>query len=390
MRPWNNRQKQVLVCIASLLLASSTTALAQSPDNAALLYYQAFLLYEKPDATIAKMRDDYREGDIALNDALAQYLEKNRQIVDLVAKATDIVKCDWGYDYSQGVELSMPNLAHFRQIAFLLATEAKWQADQGNYQTALDRCMTMRKMAAQVCDRTLISYIVGIAVDALADRAIENVLPFVPADVDELSGFRSHLIEAGQRFPSLASNLTQEAQVCSATMYKDKVQAILKAGQDGATGAMIERLKQGDEAFFKRNRDYWFNTMAKLRDVLERKLPYTEMSARLDTLAQQLNEDMKDNPDATLTAMSLSPDGIKRIYLLTVRKQTQSNALIAAIDVYIAKARTGQLPDSLSPDSPPDLFTGKPFAYSKTAQGFILRSQDPTGKANEFEFAIEK
>ncbi len=394
MQTRNNHKSRMAICIVAVLLGLSVRTPAQQPDNAALLYYQAFLLYEKPDATLANMRDDYRQGKIASNEAITHYIEKNRRVVDLVVKAADIAKCDWGYDYSEGVELTMPNLAHFRQIAFLLATEARWQADQGNYQTALGRCVTLHKMAAQVCDKTLISYIVGVAIDALGNGASENVLPLVPADADALSRFRNHLIKAGERFPSLASNLAQEAEVCSATMYRDKVQAVLKAvqeaGQDAATGALIERLKQGDEAFFKRNRDYWLNSMAKLRRILEPQLPYAETCARLDNLAQELNEDMKDNPDATLAALSMSPASVEKIYLLTVRKQTQFNALIAAIDLYIAKARTGQLPDSLSADSPPDLFTGKPFAYTKTAQGFILRSEDPKRKASEYEFRISR
>lgn len=392
MQTSNYRSMKRLACVVMLWLALSTPAWAQPPDNAALLYYQAFLLYEKPDATMSQALDDFRRGDTAASDAITQFLEKNGPVVDLVVRAADIDKCDWGYDYSQGVELTMPNFARIRPIAFLLAADAKWQATQGNYQAALDRCLTMRKIAVHTCDKTLISYLVGVAIDALAYGATENVLALMPADTDALSGFKSRMIQAGEGFPSVASCLAQEAQVCTATMTKDAVPALLKAarqaGADPSADPLFQRLSEGDEAFFQRNRDYWLNAMARISKLLASERSYAEMSVALDDLTQELNEQMKDNPDATLAAMSMSPDSVKRIYLLTVRKNTHLNALLTAIDLYLAKARTGRLPDALPAGSPPDLFSGQPFAYTKTAQGFTLRSQNPESKHSQYEFRI--
>ncbi|MBN1361671.1 MAG: hypothetical protein JW993_13830 [Sedimentisphaerales bacterium] len=385
-----SRKSCIVACATLVVLASGVITLAQPPDNAALLYYQAFLLYEKPDATMTKTFDDFRGGEIASNDTIDKFMEKNRPIVDLVARAANITKCDWGYDYSRGVELTMPNFSHFRQIGFLLAAEARWQALGGNYQTALDHCVTMRKMAVHVCDKTLISYLVGVAVDALAYGTSEKVLAVLPSDADALTRFKEQFIQAGKGFPSVAAALTQEAQVCTATMTKDAVPALLKsareAGADPSEDPLFQRLSQGDEAFFQRNRDYWLSAMARISKLLASKRPYTEMSAALDELAKELNEQMKDNPDATLASMSLSPDSMKRIYLLTVRKDTHLNVLLTAIDLYIAKAKTGRLPDALPADSPPDLFSGKPFTYTMTAEGFMLRSQNPDSKRSQFEF----
>jgi len=396
MQTLDNRKPHMVTYIALVLFASNVATLAQPPDNAALLYYQAFLLYEKPDDATDKILDEFRHGEMAANEAIAKYIEQNRRVIDCVVRAADIAKCDWGYDYSQGAELAMPNLAQVRQLALLLRTDARWLAGQGDYQTALDRCVTLRKMALHICDKMLISYLVGIALDTAANRTAENVLGLVPGDVDTLNRFKSELTQTEEQFPSLASCLAQEAQVCAATMNKDKMHAIPdmagEVGEDPSTGPLIERLTQGDEAFFQRNRNHWFSSVAKVRNVLESKVPYPEMLAKLDDLGKQLGEEMKGDPDATLTALSLSLPAVRRIYQLTVRKQTHLNAITTAIGLYIAKAKTGQLPDALPADSAPDLFSGKPFAYAKTADGFILRCQGredlDRDKVHEFKFKI--
>jgi hypothetical protein len=36
------------------------------------------------------------------------------------------------------------------------------------------------------------------------------------------------------------------------------------------------------------------------------------------------------------------------------------------------------------------LFSGKPFTYTKTAQGFVLHSENPENKWKDFEFKIAK
>jgi len=132
MRTWNNRKTQLTLCVTIVSLAMGVTALAQPPDNAALLYYQAFLLYEKPDGPTDEMLNQFRHGEIAATEAIQKHLEQNRRTIDTVVRATNIDKCDWGYDYALGAELTMPNLARIRQVAFLIATDARWLAEQGD------------------------------------------------------------------------------------------------------------------------------------------------------------------------------------------------------------------------------------------------------------------
>jgi len=103
------------------------------------------------------------------------------------------------------------------------------------------------------------------------------------------------------------------------------------------------------------------------------------------------SKEFTKNPDATLTA-ACSPTWLK-IYTISTRLGSHSNAIRAAIDIYIIKAKTGRLPDALPADLPKDLFSGKDFEYKKTRDGFVLRCQGKDlskDKIYEYEFKVKK
>jgi hypothetical protein len=94
---------------------------------------------------------------------------------------------------------------------------------------------------------------------------------------------------------------------------------------------------------------------------------------KLVEMQKKIETEAHDNPDATLTSISLS--SLEKIYTLEVRRKTNVNAIKAAIEIYLMKAKTDKLPDAVPAGLPGDLFSGKSFEYKKTADGFILRCQ---------------
>ena len=98
----------------------ASPAAAYPPDNAAVLYYQAFMLYQAEDE-IKPMLDDYWHGRIERNETLEAYLAKNRPVIDMVLDATRIDRCDWGLDYAQGTEVLLPPHNQARNVFFLIA-----------------------------------------------------------------------------------------------------------------------------------------------------------------------------------------------------------------------------------------------------------------------------
>lgn len=389
----NHRQLRVFLYAAIVSLIAAGTTSAQPPDNAALLYYQAFLTYEAPDGQMSNTLDDFRQGRIPVSDAITAFIAKNQRVIDTLLEAASIDTCDWGYDYSLGAELSMPNLAKMRQVAFLLTAEARWQASQGEYQTALEHCLALRKMGVQVCDKILVSHLVGVAIDAVANGVTEDLLGPSMLDAETLSQLRSDTARIAAQLPTASIALEHESQVCVMTMTRDQMQTQIQLaremGGDLGSEELVKRLEQGDEAFYNRNREYYLDMIDKITFVLDANMPYVQTCDALDDLSTQLHEQMADNPDATFASLALDPASVKKIYVLSIRRQTNVNALLTAMDLVIARAQTGRLPETVPATCPRDLFSGQPFNYTKTAEGFTLRCQDPeTPERGPYEYEI--
>jgi len=378
------------ISIALALFVLSSSVFAEPPDNAALLYYQAFLLYEKPDETMSKMLTDFHDGKIGANEAIEQHIENNHRVIDFIVTAADTPKCDWGYDYSQGFDMVMPNLAQLRRATFLIEADAKLLGVQGNYKTALDRCLSMHKMALHAADRTIISYLVAIAISARANTVMPDILKDTPENPEILNWLKEQLIHIENRFPSLRNFITYEAEVCAASMQKDKAQAIVKMASDEECSDpnTTELILTADEEFFQRNRDHYLDYMARIQGVLDTDMTYMQAHAKLRQLEEELEQEAKEKQ--TPLAVIFAPAADK-IYTLPVRQKTHFNAVKTAIEIYMIKAKTGRLPDALPVGLPKDLFSGKDFEYEKKDGGFVLRCQAKDLNKDEiyqYEFEI--
>lgn len=392
MKICGNSSLTMAVCAVLALFASTPLAFAQPTDNAALLYYQAILLYEKPDSTMDKMISDFLSDKIKASEAIRQYVEKNRKVIDFIVRASDMPNCNWGYDYSQGLELAMPNLAQLRQVSYLIQTEAKLLAEKGDYQTALDRSLSMHKMALHTVDRTIVGYLVAIAISGRANTAIQNILRDTPEDSQVLNRLKEQLIHIEDKFPLLRDFMGYEAEACVATMQKDKAQMILNTVFEGDSfdPNTAKRILEADEEFFERGRDCYTRHMNGVQAVLDTPISYPQTYEKLLELGEKLAKEAekKDAPLAIIFAPA-----VNRIYSLSVRGKTHSNAVRAAVDIYLVKAKAGKLPDSLPAGLPKDLFSGRDFEYEKTARGFILRCRGKDLSKNEiyeYKFEVKK
>lgn len=390
------RHNNLKITICTALVLTTSLAFAQLPDNAALLYYQAFLLCEKPDATMDKILHDFLGDKIGVNEIIKQHIEKNRQVIDFVVTAADTVDCDWGFDYSQSFDLILPHIAQFRKLAFLIPTEAKLLAEQGDYKSGLSRCLTVHKMALHVVNKPeIISYIVAIGLSGLANKSIQDTLAYLPEDVEVLNWFKSELIQIENKFPLFMDCVAYKSELVASITRKDKADLIAKValeGFDDPRRDLAERILTADEEFFERNRGHWEKNIAVIKATLESGLSYPQTYAKLGELVKKLGKGADEDPDATITTIFL-PAIDKKVYSLAVRRKNHFNAIQTAIEIYITKAKTGKLPDKLPANLPGDLFSGKPFEYKKTSDGFILRCQGrdlSKDEVYEYKFKVKE
>jgi len=387
------------IFITFALLISTQSVFSKPPDNAALLYYQSFLMYYKPDNEMGKMLTDFRKGKTEVNEKIKQFVEKNRQAIDFALIAADQSTCDWGYDYSEGMDLTMPALAKFRALVYLIVADAKVLAAQGDYKMALERCLSIHKMSRHIVDKPLISYLVAIAMSEQANKCIQDILGGIPKDLRMLRWLKDKLSQIEGEFPPFKTCVSGETEFIAIEKAKLKAETLSEMLDDIAPASstlkfLRDRLASADKQFIDRNKNYLLvNYMGGVQAILDMSMPYPETYKQFKQLSADVQKDVVENPDATLTAIFQHP--FARIYSLAIRRQNLTRAVMAAIGVYIKWAQTGKLPDKLPAGLPKDLFSGKDFQYEKTADSFILRCRgknlaDKKGKVYEYKFKVKK
>ena len=190
------RNRKTICCVFGVILFSALGAYATvslpAPDNAALLYYQAFLLRpDLDDATFIPF-DRVLRGDDP-NEMVREYLNlrESRETIRIAEAATQILDCSWGIIRSQEIynyELMLINLmSQVRQLAFLLEVDARTLAVDGEFRAALERCLSMRRFARHFVDEANLGYLVSMPVDFRSLRCIHYVLGSMPPDRNTLN-----------------------------------------------------------------------------------------------------------------------------------------------------------------------------------------------------------
>ena len=371
------------------LLISSPSLSAYPPDNTAVLYYKAFMLYE-PDYQFDLW--DYWKGNIESNEEIEQYLKKNRRVIEIVLDATRIDHCDWGLDYSQGVEVLLPPHHKARKIFALLAAEARMQADRGDYRKALGRCISIYRMARHLNERPIVCYLVSTAINSATHKYLTTrFLSEMPQDTETLTWLQDELTEFDKQPFSIELVLRWKREAAIISMSPERIGNVVRSGLDDGDfkEKILQRIAAADEQFFERNRTYWNQYMADVISAFD--LPYPQAYSMLQWLDEKPSKEFGENPDATLTVACAPP--WQRIYVQHVRLEAQSNAIRTAVEVYLTKAATGRLPKSLPAGVASDPYTGKSFQYAKTADGFVLRGQAKNLDKvtfHQYEFKVKK
>ena len=388
MKTFKIKKIKTSIFVVLVLLALATSSFAYPPDNAAVLYYRAFTLYE-PDNDIDLW--DYWKGNIELNERIEEHLTKNRRVIDIVLDAAGVDHCDWGLDYSQGTEVLLPSHHKAREIFALLAADAKMQADSGNYKKALGRCLSIYRMARHLNERPIICYLVAVAINAANHNCMSRILSDMPQDIETLTWLRNEIAEFDKRPFSIGPVLRWKREAGIISMSPEKIENAVRSGLDDGPfkEKILKKISEADEQFFDRNKAYWNEYMTAVQAAFDS--PYPQAYSKLKQLDEKPSKEYSKNPDATLTA-AFSPTW-SRIYNISTRLGSHSNAVKAAIEIYIIMAKTGKLPDSMPAGLPGDLFSDKAFQYEKTKDGFVIRcrGKDLTRDINhQYEFKVKK
>ncbi|MHC4620170.1 MAG: hypothetical protein ACYTEQ_20685, partial [Planctomycetota bacterium] len=224
MRTINRKKLTIGVCVVLALMIPTASVLAESSDNAALLYYQAFMLYEQPNDDMLKMLLDVAFGQTPPNAEVRRFINSSRYAIDLAIAAADMSNCDWGLDYSKGMALQIPHLNSCRKLSQLVFADARILAASGHYKTAFSRCVSGKKIARHVSDRPLITYMVAVAINAMADKCLQNILADMTDDLETLTRLKGQLAQLESGRYSLKPCIDYEAETTTGFMTKQQLE----------------------------------------------------------------------------------------------------------------------------------------------------------------------
>lgn len=389
-----------MLLIVTILLSPLASAGEYPPKNAAVIYYKAMYGYPPQDGSADKLRDV--TDDAELSEEIIRHVSEYQNVVRDLVTAAKIDYCDWGNDYSQGFNLVLTGLSDLKWFTRLLMADAKIHASKGNYDMAMDRCITIQKLASHVSDETIISALVAISINAIADKGITQILDEMPEDKATLLKLKKHLdggedrvamVKAsfyGEKMYMMLPHLDRDSPVrLTSEMVKEFVVDDFPV-DDPVLEELFSRLDAGDQELYDSIKAYWCGVMDE--EIAAFDLPYNKAYKKLDKeIPDKVTADAKKRPEAFMAAICIPAVG--KVYSLAVRSQASLNSLRAAVDVYLVKATTGKLPAKLSPASPKDLFSDKPFIYEKTGEGFILRCRGKDLNKNvthEYTFKVKK
>lgn len=367
------------------------------PDNAALLYYQAFLLRpELDDATFIPF-DRVLRGDDP-NEMVREYLNlrESRETIRIAEAATQILDCSWGIIRSQEVynyELTLKALMfQARQLSLLLDVDARTLAFDGEFRTALERCLSIRRFAQHFVDEANLGYLVSMPSHFRALLCIHYVLGSMPPDRNTLIWLQSQISTVQETPPppgrSLEISLNYALKVLSVHPETIAVwrENILELIEDES--AKQEILSLTDEEVLERAKESYSRFLSSVNRVIGSDIPYQQKHLELKELEEELKNHPVDDPVSILWLFLLI--NVAEQHDIYVRGISNFNATRAAIEIYLVKEQTGQLPEILPTNLPKDPFSGQDFEYETTNKGFILRCREKEigEEVWEYEFVI--
>ncbi len=378
---------------AAMILSPRTDILAFPPDNAAVLYYKYMVNFTRPDDALWDPLINAAKGDIEVNEKVQTYLEEKQTLITALKTASTISNCDWGLDYSEGLSMEMSHLAGMKNYAYFLLAEGQLNKQQGNFQEAADSCLASLRMAGHVGNETLISYLVGTAISALTYEAMGDVLSAMPPDAAFLTELERELKLPEYNVLEIRTPLLNESRYLAdeiLRMNQKKKEILSQLGTSEEYQKDIPLLLEADPDFLRRSADYYQNFFDQYIKNLDQ--PYPTALPSFDALKDKPQEDYKAGKKEAFATVILAP-AVTKIYITDIRRRTQMNALFTAIELYQIYAKNRSLPKELPVDAPADLFSGRPFVYQITANGFVLRCNEKDrdkDKIQEYIFQIAK
>lgn len=370
-------QVALLLCVLARALIGATTDV----PNAALLYYQALIRCPDMDAFPSDVVRGISRGTASAEDVKV-YVSRYEEVLETVVAATEIPRCDWGLRILDSV-FEGAAVKRARTIQVLFGASARVLAEDGKYTEAFEQIARLRQFAADAAGEPGLSemlpgelerfaltfwrHTMGIMPPNEALLAwLEDKLTFDAVPPDWLprllhSKFEQTFLAAHADSSALTSIRTL-IPTMSSPIYRERVEIYADMDEE----ELIELVRLHYQAY-----------LDDVFEVLKANLFFEEGYQKLNSLSEALQQAALDEPAIIFDLLS-NAEFVPEYYRGLFFHQAQLGSLRAAVEIYRARAQTGQLPQRLPGDLPKDPYTGDDFEYEATSEGFILRCPGET------------
>jgi hypothetical protein len=359
--------------------------LPSDPNNAALLYYQAFLLWPEPDPVIKELIERVANG-AEPNEQTREYVASCRTAIKYAEKAVTILHCDWGLWYSLGFHYSLPHRESAYFLSRVLQVDARVLGADGDFRGAIGRCLMIRRLAEHIGTETYASYTTAMTIEGRAQSTICHILGSKTPDMNDIIWLKEQLAAT----PPVSRSVTRAAQM-------DLEMALQNAPDDGGMQRIRQQiaredgesakdiLELSDEELLTQIRKEYVGFLDAALGVIDSNMAYGRTRAELQSLVDALQ---KKGSNAIVRAFGVVlANALIGSYDLQVRNAARLAAFSIAVDLYLEKARTGRLPERLPDGLPKDPENAEDFLYTLTQDGFALSSRyEPPGGLERLHF----
>ncbi len=394
-RDFSHIVRGIGIVVLSFAATAHSDTIFPSRGNAALLYYQAFLLGPDSNAIPDEMVHAVLQ-EPAVPEDVNRYIAKYKDAVELVKMASSTQQCDWGMIAlsSLGAPAEPIVARRSRYVALLVCADARILAMGQNYQGALTDCFAVRRFAAHLSAEAHILEVVPIITESYALYTIRQILNDIPPDERTLSLLADQMASVPPVSDQLWLHIDRRCEQ-ELRWSKNAIVAALRT-QAGGRSSVDTSAEEGqpldDEALFETIHEPFVTYFRLVRDMLESDKPYEQKYAELERLGEKLKKEVPTNPSVML-GLTSAADMAPRLYDLQLAAKSFFNALTVAIELYRAKAVTGQLPKGLQEGLLEDPYSAKAFEYERTPDGFVLRGRikaTDCREPREYKFTVRK
>ena len=444
-----HRGKITTMCFLLVTLNAAALALPSSADNAALLYYQAMLVKPERDINTIILIKEVLSGTEP-NETIRAYLKKCDRTLTLVEPATEIENCNWGMIYSPDWVSEIGLSFRFDELRDIIGLYAVTLCADKEFRQSLTWSLKMLKISRHIGNFTIASNTWSLSFEDVALVCIKRVLESTTPDAETLIWLQDQLemLRPSRDITKMMKNecdlsvqlvrnnpgsvklwrekLTEKAKYIDTisqafnerldTLTRNKksiqeyhemlslpdkdIKASLRLDDDEVNEfryslTMIEQIKDfskmmpmTDEEFSKYTLplyDKWLNSSIR---ILQSDIPYKQKCVEIEKIYQ----DARTQYVFDFEAASLNPFNPIGIYNSQMSREASYNIFRAAVEIYLIKAKTGQLPAVLPKDLPGDTFSEQEFEYNITNNGFELRCREKATyemNVRKCEFAVK-